>query len=223
MNPIKHDDDLIQKGITMHQRTDESVYDQTYRHYLEQLKRRPFKERTDVLGIIIENDIAVVPYFGRPIRLVDEGLVDENGQRPDFSDCVVVCRYLIMAPRVEPRDKTWVAYRDFPDAGPLTVFWRDTVEEPLAQTFAGHVDTLDMAGDALGGRLPDTDIACDLCRWFLPLPKVPLLLVFNDRDEDFPAAASLLFERRAASYLDAESQAILGHALARRLLATIGG
>jgi hypothetical protein len=62
------------------------------------------------------------------------------------------------------------------------------------------------------------DIACDLCRCFYPLPKMPLLLVFNDADDDFPASASLLFEKRASTYLDAESQAILGHALTDRLL-----
>jgi hypothetical protein len=46
-----------------------------------------------------------------------------------------------------------------------------------------------------------------------------LLLVFNDADDDFPAATSVLFEKRAATYLDAESQAILGHALTQRLIA----
>ena len=202
----------------MTQIADESVYDQTYRHYLDQLKNNPLKEKADVLGITVEGDTVVVPYFSHPIRLTPDGLLDENGLRPDFSDCVVICRYLIMAPAVEPNDRTWVAYRDFPDAGPLTVFWRDTVEAPIAQTFGGHLDKLDMACNVLAGDLPDTDISCDLCRRFLPLPNVPLLLVFNDRDDEFPAAASLLFEKRTASYLDAESQAILGHALTQRLL-----
>lgn len=207
----------------MTQTADESVYDQTYRYYLEQLKSQSLVEKVHALGITIENDTVVVPYFGHSIRLTPDGLVDENGQRPDFSDCVVICRYLIMAPVVEPRDRTWVAFRDFPDAGPLTVFWRDTVEVPIAQTFAGHLERLQAACDALDGRLPTIEIACDHCRSFLPLPNVPLLLVFNDRDDEFPAAASLLFEKRAADYLDAESQAILGHALTRRLLSAMHG
>jgi hypothetical protein len=48
---------------------------------------------------------------------------------------------------------------------------------------------------------------------------MPLLLVFNDADDDFPASASLLFEKRASTYLDADSQAIVGYTLTRRLLA----
>ena len=78
---------------------------------------------------------------------------------------------------------------------------------------------LKRACDALGASIPDMDIACDLCRRFTLLPKMPLLLVFNDADDDFPASASLLFEKRASTYLDAESQAILGQALSNRLLA----
>ena len=202
----------------MSQPANDSVYDKTYRQYLKRLEARPFEGREAGLGIDVAGDAVIVPYFGRPVRLTTDGLVDANGQQPDFSDCVVICRYLIMAPAVEPRQKEWTAYRDFPDAGPLTVFWGDAVEGPLARQFSGRVDTLAMACHALGGTLPPVEIACDLCRQFLPLPKVPLLLVFNDADEEFPAAASLLLERRAASYLDAESQAILGHVLTRRLL-----
>ena len=205
----------------MHQAPNESVYDQTYHHYLDQLKRAPYRDRADVLGITLDGDRVVVPYFGQSIRLVTDGLVDENGKRPEFSDCVVICRYLIMAPAIEPVDRKWVAYRDFSDAGPLTVYWRDAVEGPLAQTFSGQRHSLTMACDTMGARLPETQIACDLGRCFFPLPKVPLLLIFNDADEDFPAAASLLFEKRAEHFLDAESQAMLGYALTRRLLGAV--
>ena len=196
-----------------------SVYNQTYRYYLEQLKTMRFAGKEDLLGITVADDAVAVPYFGQPIRLTTDGLIDASGHRPDFADCVVVCRYLIMCPPVAPQPKEWVAYRDFPDAGPLTVFWADTVEGAIVKTFSGHVDRLRRTSQQLGGTPAGMEIACDLCRLFVPLPKVPLLLVFNDADDDFPAAASLLFEKRAVSYLDAESQAILGHALANRLTA----
>ena len=49
------------------------------------------------------------------------------------------------------------------------------------------------------------------------LPRVPILLIFNDRDDDFPAQCSLLFEGRAGKYLDMECLAIAGWALSERL------
>ena len=39
----------------------------------------------------------------------------------------------------------------------------------------------------------------------------------NDRDVDFPAKCSILFERRADKYLDMECLAMLGWLLADRL------
>lgn len=199
-----------------------SVTDRTYRFYLDQLKTIRFEGKEDLLGGRLEGDTLHVPYFGQAIRLTADGLTDERGRRPAFADCVVVCRYLIMCPSVEPRSTSWSAFRDFSDAGPLTVFWADTVEGALARTFSGHLGALEKACDLLGGAGQQTDIACDLCRRFIPLPKVPLLLVFNDADDDFPAAASLLFEKRASTYLDGESMAMLGRALTLRLLATRG-
>lgn len=200
-----------------------SVYQATYKDYLEQLKTMRFDGKEAVLGISLDGDAVVVPYFGQSIRLTADGLEDESGRRPDFSDCVVVCRYLIMCPQFEPKQKEWAAYRDFPDAGPLTVFWTDTVEGPLARAFSGRVSALEQACDILGGSRPEMDIACDLFRCFIPLPRLPLLLIFNDADDDFAASVSLLFEKRASAYLDAESQAILGHLLSSRLLAAANG
>ena len=196
-----------------------SVYHETYRRYLDRLRTMRFDGKQAVLGVTVDGDDVVVPYFGRTVRLTPDGLADEAGQQPAFADCVVICRYLIMCPAFEPKGTNWVAFRDFPDAGPLTVFWADTVEGSLAKAFAGRRDALQKSCDALGGIVPEMDIACDLVRRFTPLPKVPLLLVFNDADEAFPAAVSVLFEKRASTYLDGESQAVLGHMLANRLLA----
>ncbi len=203
----------------MNAQTTGSVYEKTYQEYLKQLNNLNFIGKEKSLGIAVDGPDAVVPYFGTSVRLTAHGLKDATGRRPDFADCVVICRYLIMCPPYESQENQWSAYRDFPDAGPLTVYWADSVENRLARRFEGHVDALRRACDALGGEDTNPDIACDLCRQFTPLPKVPLLLVYNDVDDDFAASVSLLFEKRASTYLDAESQAILGHLLVQRLTA----
>ena len=42
------------------------------------------------------------------------------------------------------------------------------------------------------------------------LPKVPMLLLFNDKDDEFPAQCSVLFEKRAKKFLDMECLAMVG-------------
>ena len=46
------------------------------------------------------------------------------------------------------------------------------------------------------------------------LPRIPLLLLFNDADDEFAAQCAILFERRADRYLDMECLAIIGSLLA---------
>jgi len=45
---------------------------------------------------------------------------------------------------------------------------------------------------------------------FPALPKIPVLMLFNDADEEFPARCRVLFERRAENYLDMECLAMVG-------------
>ena len=54
------------------------------------------------------------------------------------------------------------------------------------------------------------------------LPCVPILLLFNDADEEFPAQCLLLFEHRAEKYLDMESMAILAWLLTDYLNQSLG-
>jgi hypothetical protein len=48
---------------------------------------------------------------------------------------------------------------------------------------------------------------------FDALPRVPVMLLFNDADDEFPAKSSVIFERRAEHYLDSECLAMVGRCL----------
>ena len=65
----------------------------------------------------------------------------------------------------------------------------------------------------MGGYPPDIKPDYDLSMQFDLLPRVPLLILFNDLDDEFPAKCTVLFERRAEEYLDAECLAIAGRIL----------
>ena len=55
---------------------------------------------------------------------------------------------------------------------------------------------------------------------FDALPKIPVLMLFNDIDEEFPAQSTVLFERRAENYLDMECLAMVGMLLFEYLKAS---
>mgnify|MGYP001146766822 FL=1 len=186
------------------------VFEETLKNYLGQLGRIEFKYLENILGVGVEKDEAIIPFFGKPYRVSTKGVRDPFGRQPPLEISVVLCRYLLLYPKTNPIDDQWVSYRDFKDSGPLTKFFLTAVEQPVAHHFSGRLDELKASCELLGGHQPFIELSYELSAQFNPLPKVPLLLLYNDADDEFPAHCSILFERRAEKYLDAECLAILG-------------
>ena len=92
-------------------------------------------------------------------------------------------------------------------------YFAHDVEQAIATRFSERLGELVEAGKALGGRHPDMELSYELSLQFDPLPRVPLLMLFNDKDAEFAAKCSVLFERRAEKYLDAECLSMLGRLL----------
>ncbi|MGD8366129.1 MAG: DUF3786 domain-containing protein [Desulfobacterales bacterium] len=193
------------------------VFKENYRLYLSQLAGIDMAFRASMLDIAVEGGTVQVTFFGRRFLVTAENITDEAGARAPYDVCVVLARYLLMCPKRFPAEDAWSAYRDFKDSGPLTVFFADSVEGAIAAAFSGRLSELSDACRALGGVRPAAELSYDLTVQIPALPRVPLLLLFNDADEEFPAQCSVLFEARAERFLDAESLAILGSQLAQRL------
>jgi hypothetical protein len=62
---------------------------------------------------------------------------------------------------------------------------------------------------ALGAVGCAEEVQGDIVLVLHPLPKVPVLSLFWDRDEEFPASFQFLFDGSASSYLDLEALAAM--------------
>ena len=187
------------------------VFKETYKHYLDQVARKEFTSLEKRLGIKAEKDGVMIPFFGKPYIVSAKGIIDPSGKQPPLEVSVVLCKYLLLCPIVNPiGGYDWVSYRDFKDSDPLTSFFINSVEQPIANHFSGRLDELEGSCKTLGGFFPDLELSYELSMQFNSLPRVPLLMLFNDADDEFPAHCSVLFEKRAEKYLDAECLAILG-------------
>ena len=194
------------------------VFEETFREYLDQIADMNFDPLAGVLGIAVEKDEITIPFFETPYLVAEKSITDPSGRRPSFGECVVLCKYLLLCPGAAPAAGEWIAYRDFKDAGPLTVFFANSVEKPVAENYSNRAHALKMACKALGGFVPDIEITYDLCMQFNALPRIPVLLLYNDADDEFPAHCSILFKQGADKFLDAESLAILGEIVSKRLI-----
>jgi hypothetical protein len=194
-----------------------AAHEETYRGYLARISAVDLSATCERLGAEAEADGLVVPLFGESHRVGTAGVFGPDGRRPHLSVCVILCRHVLLCPPSALSGGDWASFKDFRDAAPLVGSFAGTVEGAIARAFAGRANALLQAAAGLGGQAPLCSFPHDVAIAIPALPKVPLLLLFNDADDEFPAACSVLFERRAAAYLDMECLAMLGMQLARRL------
>lgn len=194
-----------------------SVFNDTYAMYMNRMAGIDFKSIEKKLGLTVRENAITIPFFGKPFTFSEKGLMNPSGKQPSLETSVVLCNYLLRCPDREPVNDDWVSYRDFKDSGPLTTYFANAVEKPIADHFSGRPSRLEESCRALGGSFPAMELSYDLFMQFRLLPKIPVLLLYNDADDEFPAHCSILFERRAEEYLDAESLAILGMLFSVRL------
>jgi hypothetical protein len=194
-----------------------SVFEETYADYLGRIAGLDFTRIAGRLGAEFSGEELIIPFFGNFYRVTKEGLSDDSGKRPDFSVCVVLFKYLLLCPDHDPLEDDWVTFKDFKDAAPFAGAFVNYTEAPLADHFTGNLARLEAAARAINGQRPDTDFPYDLSLQFPVLPRVPVLLLFNDADEEFSARCAVLFQRRAEKYLDMECLAMVGMLLSERL------
>ncbi len=194
-----------------------AAYEMTYRDYIARLGQINVGARGEILGGKAEGDDMIIPLYGVSYRISPIGITDPEGNQPTLDICVILCKYLLLQGDPRQTEKEWTAFREFKSAGPLTAYFANEVERAIANHFSGKLPTLKEACRGLKGVPVDLSVSHDLVFQFMALPKVPVVLLFNDRDDEFPARCSVLFDRRADQFLDAECLSMAGRLLFRHL------
>ena len=196
-----------------------AIFDTHYENYCRQIAELDFPSIKDTLDIELSGNDAIIPFFGEKYIVSKTGITDEFGNRPDYGVCVILSKYLLLCPDDPVLKKEWSALKDFHKRSQLTnlnVFTSD-VERPIIENFSGRISALSDASQKLGGKSSELSVSYDFSMEFVALPRIKILLLFNDSDCDFPASCSLLFQMHAEDYLDPESLIMVGIAFARRL------
>lgn len=202
----------------MHQHSE--IFEKNYMEYCAQIAKLNFISLKEKLGIKQDGNQMIIPFFNNDYIVSKEGILDESGTKPDYMICVILSKYLLLCPESLHYDTDWVSFKDFKKTSHflnVNYFASDT-EKPIVQHFSGRLDALLMACEKFGGLPFDINISYDLTMRFDALPRISLLLLFNDSDEEFPAHCSVLFQKQAEYYLDPESLAMTSAFLAKSLI-----
>lgn len=203
-----------------------TVFEETFLNYMAQIREIPltrFPKIGALLGVDVREDAFMIPFFDGLYALSHSGIVDMKAPtRPvPFGVRVAILKYVLMCPETEPPpESAWVTYKDFKDAAPLIHYFTTRVDLVIANAFSGKVAMLERAVKTLGGvPSPMFKESYDLSMMLHTFPRIPTLINFNDQDDEFPAACSILYQKASASFLDMESLAITAAYCAAKLIA----
>lgn len=156
-------------------------------------------------------------FWGRSIRISSpEWIAYPEGSDQALSsfDQALLLYYLTTANGV-PLNQEWISFSDLPDGRFYNQAFQGYTGKELALTFRDDRAAFEEAAQALGGvRYPLGDAAYA----FQALPRVPILAVYWQGDDDFPSSCQILFDAAASHYLPTDAYAILGSTLTRRLI-----
>jgi hypothetical protein len=188
-----------------------------YENLLRKLADVDLSKVSADLGATHHGDHLEILFLGESYRLSNQGIWKVDRKRPNVSVRIVLCHYLLQAGRGQLTGK-WSSYRDFKDSAFFISNFQVNVEDRMAHYFSGRPSDLEEAAQALDGEPYQAFQTGDICYYFQALPRVPLLLVYYDKDADFPASSKVLFDRSAPTWLDMECLAVLGWILADLLI-----
>ncbi|HAY20736.1 DUF3786 domain-containing protein [Desulfobacca acetoxidans] len=195
------------------------IFERHYIDYCDQIAKIDWTSRGDRLGIRHYDDQMVVPFFNRDYTVSGKGIFDSSGNRPEYMVCVIIAKYILLCPDQSYYDMEWVSFKDFKRTSHFTnvnYFASDT-EQAIEKTFRNRLDDLFRVSEEFGGIHLEMRTSYDFSMQFKALPRISLLLLFNDGDEEFPAYCTVLFQKQAEYYLDPESLAMTSAFLAKSL------
>jgi hypothetical protein len=147
-------------------------------------------------------------YYGRPVRVGLAPVVVEaldDGPEIPLAEQALILHYLTRADG-EPLAGDWITFREV-EAGEF--YWSAFVKRaksPLVGFFGSRPELLAELAPKVGGEGPG--ISGDVSVVVRAFPRVPIMLVLWEGDDEFPADGNLLFDAGIGHYLITEDVAL---------------
>lgn len=185
-------------------------YQKIYRDLLKDLEKIDINGSCTTLGVFCNGSgEAEIPFMGEVYRVSNKGVIRADGLKFYESIGSVLIHYLNRGFK-EKEAGEFVTFATL--AGPLFKqggYSASALEHPVAKRFSGRVPELLAAAEKTGGRVGGESGMGSTSLLFDLLPHIPIQLIFYDRDEEFPARATLLFDKNATRFLEFEFLAVL--------------
>jgi hypothetical protein len=189
-------------------------YRKIYEDLIERLLSADIATSAKHLGLSLSDaGEAEVPFMGTTYlvsNLVSNaGVRRTDGKRVPVTTGSALIHYVLRGSRSRPAGKL-ATFAQL--AGPVFrqgSYSGSALEQPIIKRFQGRVPELLSAAASVGGRQAGEAGLGSVSLIFELLPHILLQLIFYDRDDEFHARATLLFDLNATQLIDFEALAVL--------------
>jgi len=188
--------------------------------YLESLlefsKKEPALMAELAGGVCLDGDLVEISYLGQLCRVAHPDGKIELPAWPELhhEEQILIYQYLSGASGLPCRSR-WLSFLDLPGGPHHFVPFQQEAIIPLAKAFANQPHLFLPAAKSLGGVQADLGHVGAILPVF---PRLPLAVLLWTGDDEFPAAANIMFDAVAQTYLTTASLYVLGIAAAKRLV-----
>ena len=181
-----------------------------YEDLIERLVTADIVASAEHLGLAVSDlGEAEIPFLGTTYIVSNKGVRRLDGKGFNDATGSVLIHYILKGSSCRPAGQ-FVTLAEL--AGPLFKhgsYSSSALERPIIKRFQGRIPELLAAAASYGGRQGGEAGLCAVSLIFDLLPHIPLQLIFYDRDDEFPARASLLYDLNATQLIDFEVLAVL--------------
>ena len=86
------------------------AFEKNYQQYCAQLAKIEFGPIMERLGISNDGGRIYVPFFNHRYVVSNSGLMDEEGNEPDYMSFVILAQYILLCPDKPYHDEEWVSF-----------------------------------------------------------------------------------------------------------------
>ncbi len=187
--------------------------------FIAELRREvaevPLAEVAPGLGAQMRGGSLAVRLLGREYLVVPDGRVVADGAEPSPWVQILLLHYVRTRGSV-PLAGAWVSFGQLRGGMVKAAAFARDCEEPLRELMERDPAGARRGLERLGGA-PEPGQPAPFAWRVLPLPRIPVLILFWPGDEEFPAKLRILLDATADRFLDVETLLFLGEGLVRNV------
>ena len=178
---------------------EDSNYEKVFQEFQKRFLKKNIDETAKRLQLKTDTYYLYVPFFNENCRVekATGEITGETGQELCVSDRLTIMHHLCCHQEFAQKSDRKVPFREIREAAVFEAAYNRMALEPLKKAFQGRGDALLKAGIEIGGKQEKFG---DVSITLQAFPMISLTYIFWDSDEEFPAAANILFDNRIAQW-----------------------